>query len=315
MGRILGLICAVVVAVGLAGASPTQVPNLNPLYAACEKGEANRQSDLCAQWHAADSAREAAIWTRRVGWFTGIGLLIGAVTMGAAIAAAMFAKQAADHTRAGALSSAKMVTEAEKTTKAAADAVEVSRQAMIAQDRAWITVSATITKPLVFDDDSITTEIAVTYKNIGASPATNVSIIFANIYPSSSEASRAVSQNTQWKTHISVFTWRARVMFPKEKHREVYSAIMPVARFHESIIEMADYGREQGDTDVIDTGHPAIVVGVEYALAGERKRRVTIAGFVLLNDAREDNGFSGAEATVNPTGITLMPDGSVGITT
>lgn len=102
MGRLLLSICALVVAVGLTGASPPQAPNPNPLYAACEKGEANRQSDLCAQWYAADSAQEASIWSRRTGWFTGLGLVVGAVTMVAAIFAALFAKNAAEHTKRGA---------------------------------------------------------------------------------------------------------------------------------------------------------------------------------------------------------------------
>lgn len=126
MGRTPLSICAVVVAMGLlAGAPPpnqgaaeqhsqaeqseqqTGPPVATPeaqkadaLYVACKKGEANRNSDLCAQWYAADSAYEASIWSRRTGWFTGLGLIVGAITMGAAIAAALFAKYAADHTRA-----------------------------------------------------------------------------------------------------------------------------------------------------------------------------------------------------------------------
>ena len=52
-----------------------QVQNPETLYAACERGEINRQSDLCAQWYAADSARISATWTRLTGFFTAFGLI------------------------------------------------------------------------------------------------------------------------------------------------------------------------------------------------------------------------------------------------
>ena len=152
MGRIILSICAVVVAMGLAGVSPPQgktgeqpgqaaqpqqqsappaaspqAADAKPLEAACDQGEANRDSDLCAQWYAADSAYEASIWTRRTGWFTGIGLIVGAITMGAAICAALFARDAAEHTKDGA--------------KAAWAAEKVTRESAERQLRAYIHVS------------------------------------------------------------------------------------------------------------------------------------------------------------------------------
>ncbi len=149
MGRIFFSICALVVAMGLVGASPpvgdageratetnqVQQPAPEPaatpkaddperLYAACSEREANRHSDLCAQWYAADSAYEASIWTRRTGWFTGIGIVVGAVTMVAAIGAALFAKEAANHTKDG--------TEAAwATEKAARDGAEKQLRAYL----------------------------------------------------------------------------------------------------------------------------------------------------------------------------------------
>ena len=80
-------------------AATAKADGSEPLYAACQKGEAKRDSDLCAQWYAADSAYEASVWARRTGWFTGLSLIVGAVTMGAAIAAAMFARDAANHSQ------------------------------------------------------------------------------------------------------------------------------------------------------------------------------------------------------------------------
>ena len=68
----------------------------------CAQGEDDRSSDLCAQWKAADASNSSAIWTERTFWLVLAGTLIGLLTLGAAIAAAFFAKKAADHTETGA---------------------------------------------------------------------------------------------------------------------------------------------------------------------------------------------------------------------
>jgi len=167
MGRITLTISGAVVALCLAGASPPQgkagqqpsqatqpqqraadaatAPKADDperLYAACSQGEANRNSDLCAQWYAADSAYEAATWGRRTGWFTGLGLIIGAVTMGAAICAALFAKEAADHTKTSADHAATMAGEAIKSTAAVEGANDLARMLTAHQTRAYVAVEA-----------------------------------------------------------------------------------------------------------------------------------------------------------------------------
>lgn len=58
----------------------------------CRKGEDDRGSDLCAQWKAADAAQSAAEGTWWLGGFT---VLLSALTLGAAVAAAIFAARAA----------------------------------------------------------------------------------------------------------------------------------------------------------------------------------------------------------------------------
>lgn len=62
----------------------------------CEQGEDNRSSDLCAQWKAADAARSSA----DAAWLFGaLGSLIGALTLAAAAAAAIWARKAANETQ------------------------------------------------------------------------------------------------------------------------------------------------------------------------------------------------------------------------
>lgn len=61
----------------------------------CNPGADNRKSDLCAQWKAADAASSAAYWTENTFWLGMIGVLIGAFTLVAAVAAAWYARNAA----------------------------------------------------------------------------------------------------------------------------------------------------------------------------------------------------------------------------
>lgn len=64
----------------------------------CDKGGDERSSDLCAQWYAADAAKSAAdaAW-----WLGTLGSIIGALTLAAAVGAAIYARDAAKHTREG----------------------------------------------------------------------------------------------------------------------------------------------------------------------------------------------------------------------
>jgi hypothetical protein len=166
------IICWAVLALGLAAASPSQsnteetvgkgspppqaVASITPaskandperLNAPCRQGEIDRTSDLCAQWYAADSAHEGAVWARRTGWFTGLGLIVGAITMVAAIFAALYAKEAAKHTKAGA---------------------DAAHQA----NRPWLTVS--VNPNFVVTNNSPIFSLLLTIKNIGRTPAQNV---------------------------------------------------------------------------------------------------------------------------------------------
>jgi hypothetical protein len=99
---------------------PKEAEDPNP---PCKQGEDNRRSDLCAQWKAADAANLAA----RVALWVGIGgLLVGALTLAAAVAAALFARKAALETEKGA-QAAMAAVEATK------EANEITRSAQIAE--------------------------------------------------------------------------------------------------------------------------------------------------------------------------------------
>lgn len=142
--------------------SPSTVPqeqDIEALYASCERGEINRQSDLCAQWNAADSARISATWTRLTGVFTGFGLLVGAVTMGAAIAAALYAKRAADQTKRSA---------------------NIAQRVVDTDLRPWIDVALSHKSARITDDGALEVHVQITLKNTGRVPALSVEIRMMN---------------------------------------------------------------------------------------------------------------------------------------
>lgn len=130
-------------------------PSYNP---DCPKGADDRRSDLCAQWKAADAAHEAASWASWTWYLLLVGTVIGAATLGAAAAAAYFAKKAADHTETGAVAATNTLAHARE-------------------------VSETQLRPYVFFGDAKLTlpltnasEVIMPIKNHGLTPAFNLQV-------------------------------------------------------------------------------------------------------------------------------------------
>jgi hypothetical protein len=144
----------------------------------CKKGRDKRQSDLCAQWKAADAAWDAARADESqlfVGW---IGLILGFVTMGAAIAAAVYAKRAAVATeetvgiaRDGIEGAAAALAIAERNANAAQKLVETNVDSSRRELRAYITISAIQIETL---QQFKRPKATVTISNAGKTPAHNV---------------------------------------------------------------------------------------------------------------------------------------------
>ena len=132
---------------------------------ACKQGYDNRSSDLCAQWRAADASASAA----DAAWLFGaIGSVIGLLTLGAAAAAAKFARDAARHTESGAV-------QAEKAAKAAEDTLEHSREISRTDLRAWVTIDLDLLN-CIGTTDFISLVVNVRAKNIGRTPAVRVAV-------------------------------------------------------------------------------------------------------------------------------------------
>jgi hypothetical protein len=138
--------------------------NANP---PCEAGQDNRNSDLCAQWKAADAAKDSAYWARQSYRLIFAGTVVGAFTLFAAIAAALYAREAARHTETGSI-------QTERSAKAAEDAIAVSREIGEAQARAYISV----TKAWFETIDKALPKIILQVRNSGQSPAYDLQVVY-----------------------------------------------------------------------------------------------------------------------------------------
>lgn len=159
----------------------------------CGEGEDSRESDLCAQWKAADAAKSSA----RAAWLFGaLGTLIGGLTLAAASAAAVFAKKAADHTESGAKAAADAVSETREANR-------ISQEAMY-QQRPWLKIVEIRIRDISFLNnpdrpdigDHFSVHISVKVENVGQIPAMEVQCIGA-IW---------LNENTEvnfedWRTH------------------------------------------------------------------------------------------------------------------
>ncbi|WP_188063205.1 hypothetical protein [Sphingobium sp. KCTC 72723] len=128
--------------------------------AGCEAGKDNRQSDLCAQWKAADAAKDSADWTRRTFWLGCVGAVIGAATLIAAGFAAWYAKKAAIETEKGAMAALNAVVETRKSNEIAEKAI-----------RPWVFVEVVDTNATKWMSEGWPFEFGFKLTNFGASPA------------------------------------------------------------------------------------------------------------------------------------------------
>ena len=116
----------------------------------CYKSKDRDVADRCAQWKAADAAKSAADATWWTAYIAGLGIGLAIITMAAAIAAACFAKKAADETKRG------------------ADAAH-------AANRPWLDVDLKLHGVCIhYAGKGYSLQLEVTPLNAGASPASDV---------------------------------------------------------------------------------------------------------------------------------------------
>lgn len=128
----------------------------------CEKAEDRRNSDLCAQWKAADAARDAAdysLWS----------LLVGIFGTAAVVATLHYTRKAVIAAEEATEDANRALEIASRNADAAARQVEVSEQTAHRQLRAYLSAKSVVIDEGEHDDDIFTLNIEIV--NNGQTPA------------------------------------------------------------------------------------------------------------------------------------------------
>lgn len=186
--------------------------------------------------------------------------------------------------------------------KVARAANKVAEAALIANDRAWISINAEVIAPLVFEKDRVHIGVGFNLTNVGNSPATHVEILAElcpDIIAAEGRGKMAAGINS-----LSMFSFGV-VMFPGDVvERDWLEMEMPLDQFRARIAEAKTRARERGEDEAeVATAWPGIMVRAAYKLAGSTNARHT----VILYEVRTK--FTG-QASANPLGW----DGSEGKT-
>lgn len=176
-----------------------------PLFAAgpidegCKSGGDIRTSDLCAQWKAADAASDGTRWAFWQVVLGGIGLGLGTFTMGAAVAAAIYAKRAAN---------------------AAEGAIAIARSNSEMELRAWVSLQVAEIGGFKIVNDMPHFTASLHASNLGQSPAKSVSITLSMIFGTGVrediDATVAAYRSGEIKYHDTI-------LFPGEVFTHTYS--------------------------------------------------------------------------------------------
>lgn len=216
-------------------------------------------------------------------------------------ASAKTAAEALDSARAGAVAQDEAF---KQQLRAAKDSVDAAREATIAADRAWLSVSAEVGGPLVFEGDDVHVEISCVARNLGRSPAIKV-IWDRGLFGSAGAAHQKIADNTRFRSLGSVS--HGRVLLPSDEIRQDFELTMKRSEFIECCREMAEIEPVSEARTF-----PSIIVGVQYALPGERTRRFTYMSYYILRVGDDPMDFDGSESKFDPSEISLLDDGMAG---
>lgn len=159
----------------------------------CKKDEENRNSDLCAQWKAADAAWTSAVWTERTFWLGLVGLVIGGLTLAAAASAAKWAKKAAEHTE-----------------RSNAIAVELQRP--------WIAITCT-PKSMTLNNEIISVGAVIEFSNIGNIPAIECNLRGVTVIVAVYDGSNSLKSIQEWwQEFTKKVPSENEVLLPQEKN-------------------------------------------------------------------------------------------------
>lgn len=238
------------------------------------------ERDLHAQEEMAKWARLMYFVTAVMTILTGVGVIFLGFTL-------YFTKQAAEHSASMVDAANKSVEEARKVTELAKASADISLQALIATDRAWVKIDAEPAASLIFDGDNIMTTLRFTFRNVGRSPALHVmpfASMHANIVQASARA-REIAENRALAFNVSMLAGRS--IFPNDWFHEEWLFEFPISEFNAQFDDEADEGSDR-------LACPGVLAGAMYQLPSDRTMRFTYMPFSIRRKDLNRVGWDGS---------------------
>jgi hypothetical protein len=153
---------------------------------------------------------------------------------------------------------------AAESAKAANRSAEVAENALIATDRAWISIKAKIIGPLTFKDGFVAINVRFDMTNVGKSPATHAEL-FAQLGSDLIEA-RDIAAEAMLPIGRELFDYGV-VLFPTDTSDRDFYLRLPIAKFKESIARAIKLIADSKSIAVpMTVASPAIMVCAYYRL-------------------------------------------------
>lgn len=179
-----------------------------------------------------------------------------------------FARESADRQAKDTEKSFKIAQAAAQAAEKAADAAE---RGVVAADRAWIEIDISLTGPLVITDKEMSVRARAAFKNVGRSPATNLSI-WLMLKADCGVASQYVADITHKHRGMigAAFGDYGQVLFPNREASREHIISISRSDYMERIKEMDDIPASEGEQKVPFThSRPGVLAFARYRLPSE----------------------------------------------
>jgi hypothetical protein len=188
--------------------------------------------------------------------------------------------------------------------KAAAKSAEVAENAIIAADRAWISIKAEIIENLKFEKERIVIGVGFDMTNVGKSPATHVDI-WAEFCPDIMAAKEQGQKAA--KIGGSLLDFGVVLFGGDVEERNWRDMEFPAADFKKIISDAKIRRKEDGDAEAeFHTTWPAIMACATYRLAGSSKTHHTVILFEVRSNEKGHLGWDGTECTQSLATLKLV---------
>jgi hypothetical protein len=186
---------------------------------------------------------------------------------------------------------------AQNAAKAAAKSADTAERGVVAADRAWIKIDVAPVGNLIFGEEKIELRVKITFKNVGRSPATNVTQNM-EMLADAGEAANKADDWTRRGHYLTGLISLGFVLFPEQEFSFEVTLATPTAGFVARIADLNETEIEGGPHEPITDDAPAIAVAVYYGLPSAGRTggaRMTTEVFDIRGADPEHVYFDGSE--------------------